>query len=41
MLLTRLEAKGFKSFGDKISLQFGKGVTAVVGTNGNKKNEFL
>ena len=41
MLLTRLEAKGFKSFGDKISLQFGKGVTAVVGPNGSGKSNVV
>src|SRR3978361_1115136 len=34
MQLTRLEIKGFKSFGDKITINFNEGVTAIVGPNG-------
>ena len=41
MKLTRLEAKGFKSFGDKIILQFGQGVTGVVGPNGCGKSNIV
>jgi chromosome segregation protein len=36
--LKRLDVKGFKSFADKIELEFGKGVTAVVGPNGSGKS---
>jgi len=39
--LTRLEAKGFKSFGDKIILHFGRGVTGVVGPNGCGKSNIV
>ena len=41
MRLTRLEAKGFKSFGDKIILHFGQGVTGVVGPNGCGKSNIV
>ena len=41
MRLTRLEAKGFKSFGDKIILHFGAGVTGVVGPNGCGKSNIV
>jgi chromosome segregation protein len=34
MQLTQLEIKGFKSFGDKITINFNEGVTAIVGPNG-------
>ncbi len=36
--LKRLEAYGFKSFADKITIEFDKGVTAVVGPNGSGKS---
>ncbi|MGD9155073.1 MAG: AAA family ATPase, partial [Bacillota bacterium] len=38
MYLKRLEVLGFKSFADKIKLEFLPGVTAVVGPNGSGKS---
>ncbi|MEX2032987.1 MAG: AAA family ATPase [Candidatus Colwellbacteria bacterium] len=38
MLLNKLELQGFKSFPDKISLDLGHRITAVVGPNGSGKS---
>ena len=38
MQLKRLEAYGFKSFADKIEIEFDHGVTAIVGPNGSGKS---
>lgn len=38
LLLRRFEAYGFKSFADKVEIEFGAGVTAIVGPNGSGKS---
>jgi len=38
LYLKRIEAVGFKSFADRIEMEFGPGITAIVGPNGSGKS---
>ena len=41
MILRKLSIYGFKSFADRIELEFGEGMTAVIGPNGCGKSNVV
>ena len=40
MYLKEIKAYGFKSFADKINIEFGKNINGIVGPNGTIYEEF-
>lgn len=41
MFLNRLEVVGFKSFAERVKIEFNEGITAVVGPNGSGKSNII
>ena len=41
MYLKAVEINGFKSFGDKVYIDFNRGITSIVGPNGSGKSNIL
>jgi chromosome segregation protein len=39
--IRRIEIKGFKTFGKKVSINFDKGLTVITGPNGSGKSNIL